>query len=73
MCRLIRSAQHERKARELGAELEQHYAELGKHVPLGRVGEAREVAEVIAFLASSAASYITGASINIDGGTSGAV
>jgi NAD(P)-dependent dehydrogenase (short-subunit alcohol dehydrogenase family) len=37
-------------------------------VPLGRPGDAREVAAVIAFLASSAASYVTGASYVVDGG-----
>ena len=70
---LIRSAQHERKAHELGIDLEQHYADLGKNVPIGRVGEAEEVANVIVFLASAAGGYVTGASINIDGGASGAV
>jgi 3-oxoacyl-[acyl-carrier protein] reductase len=37
-------------------------------VPLGRFGEAREVADVILFLASERASYVTGASIEVDGG-----
>lgn len=38
--------------------------------PLGRVGEAREVAELIFFLASERASWITGATYSIDGGRS---
>jgi NAD(P)-dependent dehydrogenase (short-subunit alcohol dehydrogenase family) len=37
-------------------------------VPLGRPGDAREVAAVIAFLASESASYVTGASYVVDGG-----
>lgn len=37
-------------------------------VPLGRLGKASEVAAVIAFLLSDDASYITGQTINIDGG-----
>jgi NAD(P)-dependent dehydrogenase (short-subunit alcohol dehydrogenase family) len=36
--------------------------------PLGRVGEAREVAELILFLASERAAWITGATYSIDGG-----
>lgn len=42
--------------------------ELKKHIPLNRFGEAEEVAELVAFLASSKASYITGEVININGG-----
>src|SRR2546428_656126 len=39
-------------------------------VPLGRVGEGQEAGDVIAFLASERASYLTGIAINIDGGSS---
>lgn len=42
-------------------------------IPLGRLGKSEEVASLIAFLASEQAAYITGASINIDGGLSGVV
>ncbi len=67
---LVRAGQHERKAAKAGVALEQYYAKLAKDIPLGRVGRAEEVADAIAFLASEAASYITGTSINLDGGAS---
>jgi len=35
---------------------------------MGRVGEAEEYADLVAFLSSARASYITGTSINLDGG-----
>jgi len=66
----VRAAQHEGKAAKAGIPVEQFYAERGKEIPLGRVGRAEEVANAIAFLASGAASYITGSSINLDGGAS---
>jgi len=72
---IIKSAQHERTWQREGKlpSVDQWYAERGKNVPLGRVGEAEEVGDLIAFLASDRAAYITGTAINIDGGTSGAV
>ena len=39
-----------------------------RNVPVGRLGTAAEVAEVVAFLSSNAASYITGQVIGVDGG-----
>ena len=51
-----------------GVTAEDVIANLAKEVPLGRYGTAEEVAAVIAFLVSDAASYITGAAIDVDGG-----
>ncbi len=67
---LIRAGQHDRRAAQRGIDPEALYEEMGKNVPLGRVGRAEEAANVIAFLASEAASFVTGSSINLDGGAS---
>ncbi|MDA0788755.1 MAG: SDR family oxidoreductase [Proteobacteria bacterium] len=48
--------------------LDEHYQNMGRGVPLGRVGEAAEAGDVIAFLCSDVASYVTGTAINVDGG-----
>ena len=67
---LVRAGQHEKTAAKRGIDVEELYQALGKNIPLGRVGKAEEVANVIAFLASDAASFVTGTSINLDGGAS---
>ena len=72
---LLKSGQHRIRWEKAHAEnpsysLEDHWVETGKEVPLGRVGEASEAGDVIAFLCSARASYVTGASVNIDGGSS---
>jgi NAD(P)-dependent dehydrogenase (short-subunit alcohol dehydrogenase family) len=43
--------------------------EWGMHVALGRAGKPDEVGAVIAFLLSERAGYVTGALVNVDGGT----
>ena len=50
---------------------EEYSAEVGKNIPLGRIGNTDEAANVITFLVSDAASYVTGTSVNIDGGSGG--
>ena len=69
----IKSGQHERRIEREGIRPEEYYARVGKTVPMQRMGEAEEVANVIAFLASDAASYVTGTSVNLDGGPASAL
>jgi 3-oxoacyl-[acyl-carrier protein] reductase len=54
----------EREKRDLEDVLRQRIAS----IPLGRAGEPRELAAVVAFLASDRASFLTGGAIQIDGG-----
>lgn len=70
---LIRSHQIENKWRETMPDItwDEYSKEIGKTIPLGRIGETEEAANVITFLASDAASYVTGTSVNIDGGSGG--
>jgi NAD(P)-dependent dehydrogenase (short-subunit alcohol dehydrogenase family) len=51
-----------------GRSMQDFYAEMGKRIPMGRVGTAQEFANMALFLASDAGSYVTGTAINVDGG-----
>ena len=56
--------------KDLESALEQIMVEeWGMQVALGRAGRPEELGDVIAFLLSERASYLTGATVNVDGGT----
>ena len=71
----IKSAQGERAWKAAGSPgtLEDYWEERGAEHPLGRLGEPGEVGNLVAFLVSECASFITGTAINIDGGLSAVV
>ncbi len=52
-----------------GISIEEAKAARLRFTPLRRMGKAEEVASVVVFLASEQASYVTGASVNVDGGS----
>jgi 3-oxoacyl-[acyl-carrier protein] reductase len=66
----IESDQWVRRAKAQDRPLADVLADMGKDIPLGRVGTAQEFASLACFLASDAAGYITGTAINVDGGRS---
>ena len=57
-----------RRSEESGRTLEQVTAEALSEVPMGRIGEPEELANLVAFLCSERASYLTGVTIQADGG-----
>jgi NAD(P)-dependent dehydrogenase (short-subunit alcohol dehydrogenase family) len=77
MIGLVKSGQHERSWQRQGSQgsLESYYENMARErgVPLGRVAQAEEAGDLIAFLCSPRAAYITGTAINFDGGLSAVV
>jgi NAD(P)-dependent dehydrogenase (short-subunit alcohol dehydrogenase family) len=67
---LVESGQWDRTAAASGASVEQLYENMAKNsgIPLGRVGRAEEFADLVAFLLSPRAGYVSGTAINLDGG-----
>ncbi|HXG41995.1 MAG TPA: SDR family oxidoreductase [Dehalococcoidia bacterium] len=59
----------EERARRTGRTLEQVVAEEESRIPLGYLGEAEDVANLVLFLCSDKARYITGTAIQVDGGS----
>src|SRR5438128_1462616 len=55
-------------ARDVVSGDERAYAELAKHVPIGRAGSPEEVAAAVLWLCSPAASYVVGHALTVDGG-----
>ena len=67
---VAKSAQWERRT---GPEAEALRQSFVRRIPLGRFGEPAEFADLVAFLCSARASYLTGTAINFDGGMSAMV
>ncbi len=57
-----------KRAREAGKSVEEYLPTATAEIPLRRIGSPEEFAEMVVFLASERASYVTGATIQVDGG-----
>ncbi|HUP50460.1 MAG TPA: SDR family oxidoreductase [Thermoanaerobaculia bacterium] len=56
------------RSKELGISTEEYARRVEESIPMGRFGRADEIGSAVAFLCSEHASYITGASLQVDGG-----
>ena len=67
---LVKSDQWVRRRQASGEDvsLDEWHERMGRVIPVGRLAEAEELADLVAFLVSARAKCITGAAINFDGG-----
>jgi 3-oxoacyl-[acyl-carrier protein] reductase len=56
------------RAEEMGITLDEALVKRAAEIPVGRLGEPKEIAYTVAFLASGKSGYITGSTIRVDGG-----
>jgi NAD(P)-dependent dehydrogenase (short-subunit alcohol dehydrogenase family) len=72
---LVESGQWERLAARNETPMAEFYEQMGRSqpIPLGRVGRASEFSDLVSFLLSERASYVTGTAVNLDGGLSAVV
>jgi len=56
------------RAKQVGKTFEEYLPQVTADIPLGRVGSPEEFANMVVFLVSERASYVTGATIQVDGG-----
>lgn len=58
----------DRRIKESGLTVDQYFKQAATEIPLRRLGQAEEIGDVAAFLSSERASYLTGVSLQVDGG-----
>jgi len=65
----VRTPMGDADMRQLSSDVEEAYRLVSRYVPLRRAAEPNEIASVVCFLASEDASYVTGAAVMVDGGS----
>jgi NAD(P)-dependent dehydrogenase (short-subunit alcohol dehydrogenase family) len=70
---VVESGQWRRRAEVSGQDIGEVHRQMAAGIPLGRIGRADEFGDLVAYLLSARASYVTGSAINLDGGSSPAL